>query len=260
MGESNLRNSEEIRTTYIVLVLSLLVRNSTGNMASFQVLCFLFSILCVNSIYSIQGKTKVIYGGDRSGLDCPQFNHVQITNVHFKMRKPIEPSQNRVKKAWDNLESNQNQIKTNIKKFCQRRQTCDEKLPIDFGGQDVNRIQITIEFDCISQGCPHPRFLDKHIMRFIGDPPENMNTVAENIAIERVQLHAKGTKVMDLFVDPTNYMEYESVKESGKDWCRFQTRAPKYHCKKNEYNSWHCEKAGEHIAIHDPITGHYKSV
>lgn len=234
-------------------------RGLDGNMAFLQAIFFIISILCV---FSFGFKTDIKFGGESVNLRCTGREHVEVTNVEFNMEKKLnEKDHKNIIRAWNAFLDEKDKTANAIKKLCQRRRICTETPVFDFGKQKKSIIKITITYNCITFGCPHPLFLDKHIVRCDKKKPEAecIRSVENGFETKRAQLGAISTREMGVFFDPDEYMEYE---KEGSTFCKFKTGASKLQCSKQPNNEWKCNKqTGKYIAYHDRTrekNGHYR--
>lgn len=236
-------------------------RGLDGNMAFLQAIFFVISILCVFSIgEGVLANEIEVLGGDRLSLQCGPLENVEITDVEFKKAKQFnEKDHSQIIKAFDELLKKKDDLANAIKKLCQRKRNCNETPVFNFGGKKKDNIKIKITYKCITTGCPHPMFLNKHTVRC--DPSKSeaecIEYVEDDFETKRAQLGGKTTTQLGVFFDPPEYMEYE--KESTL--CKFKTGASKLDCNKLN-NRWKCTKEkGKYIATHDISPsgkGHYR--
>lgn len=203
------------------------VRSTNENMALLQAFLLVISIICV------QSQSKVVSDGDFAGLSCKNGDHINVKNVIFEAPN-IQPEQKRAKAEFEELKKNSQVHTKTIKVLCQRVSTCNK--PVLLGITNKKLIKINIEFECINTGCPHPRFLDKHVVVPINEPTEKQ--LIEAAIAKRKLIGGQDTNKMSMFIDDTkDGMEYELV----GNICKMKHPLKTLKCFKNSHNDWNCD-------------------
>lgn len=174
---------------------------------------------------------------------CKPNQLIKVVRAQIVVEKPLGSKQRNIFETLP-LERTQE-----IKDKCQYKQLCEVDLDIRIN----KNIYLDIEFQCITDGCPHWTFIRKHIVRFENDPSDaQLARVAREFEIKRVKYGWQLTDVMNFYADPIEFMEYH---KSGETTCAFKTAAKKYQCVKRN-NNWNCQRFGTTKAIHNTMTGH----
>lgn len=224
------------------------------------ILIFLF----VN-IYFCSGEIKTSICGDAFYLPCKNKYYMEITKAMWTIRK--QPTKEDEKIDLQNFIETHADITTEAKALCHNVNTCSAELVksgplpsfiseinkvkvISSGKPNINQyLQIKFDFNCLMGQCPHPKFVEKHIIKS-GSSPSRYAKIAET---KRTTFGQQPTNFMSLFNNAEN-MEYH---RNANNICEFKRAADKFDCTKSGA-IWNCKRNGIEIARHNPKEeGHY---
>lgn len=227
--------------------------------------CAIVLILIFVNIYNCSGDTKTSICGDALYVTCKPKYYMEITKAMWSIRK--QPTKDDEKKDLLDFMRAHADVTKEAQILCHNVNTCSAELaksgPLPPFLEEINKqklissgnptrnqyLSIKFEFNCFLGQCPHPKFVEKHIIKS-GTTAPRFAKIAE---VKRKQYGQQPTNFMSLFNNAEN-MEYV---RDAHNICLFKHDAEKYDCIKSGLN-WNCKRNGREIAKHDPkIEGHY---